>query len=188
MDKNQKIGLSLVVAVALLALFIGYTYKNSSKNATVPLSSPVVTSGFTTSTSTTPEKTVQGSSGSYVYSSPSITFTSALKLTVNVNTAPQFIASIKNAQDKTSFVEVLFDQPGECFLGECKKPAQSSETIHGIRWDFLGNPEYCTTPDNCSQPSALYRTIRNGRPVYLVFYAYGPKLDQNTILKSFSFK
>ena len=190
MDKNQKIGLSLVVAVALLALFIAYIYKDRTQDKTAVLPLPVATSGFATSTSTptSTNKTTTKPSASRVYSSTNIMFTSSLDLTVNVNSAKQFIASIQNADKKASFVMVLFDEKGECFLGECQKPAQSSENINGIQWDFLGNPEYCSTPDNCSQPSTLYRTMQNGRPVYLAFYAYGPKLDQDSILRSLRFK
>ena len=187
MDKNQKIGLGLVAAVVLAALFIVYVYNERTKRETPSLPPPIATAGFATTTPTVTSQGVPKPSTNNVYSSPTVTFTSALALTVNVNTAKQFIASIQNADKKSSFVMVLFDEKGECFLGECQKPALKTETIRGIKWDFLGNPEYCSTPDNCSQPSALYRTIRNGLPVYLVFYAYGPKLDEDTIRKTFSF-
>lgn len=187
MDKNLKVGGILIIGVILLASAFVYFFHKKNEVASLP-PLPTNTASLTSSTTpATPPLPGTATNTSKTYSGTIASFMSVVSLTKNVDTAKQYIGSVKGLNEKLSFVEIYIDDAKECFLGFCTKPALKKVTINGIQWDFLGNPEYCNGTE-CSQPSAVYRTERNGTKAYLAFYAYGPKLDEDTILKTFKFK
>lgn len=186
MNKTHTL-IIIIVIFAGVSAALSMAYASNKAKQAATSASAVATSTNTLGTSATGEKTASATADAgkpKLYSNQNVSFSSPQLLVTNVNSDHQFILS-STVEGKSSFMEVYVGKTGDCYKDFCKAPTLSSEAHNGIRWEFLGNPEHCDGTE-CSQPSALYRTKKASKDIYLLFFEYGPALNKDAIFSTFA--
>jgi hypothetical protein len=179
----------LVVGIIGCLAFLWFTYSADKARRISEFTSHTATTTTSVGTTTAPVMDAVVSTTTpkiKIYDNKNVKFSSPDTLFVNVDSDNQFILTTKAGQ-KESYIEFYVGKTGDCYMDFCKDKTVDTETINGVTWQYLGNPEYCDGHE-CSQPSALYKTTTANKDIYLAFFEYGPPVNKSIIFSTILIK